>query len=260
MSHAAGWKRLYDLAMRYPETVEEAPWGHLALKVRKKVFCFLGDGRVDGEELGLTLKLPNSNDDALAFETATPTGYGMGRHGWVSFKYPAGSEAPIEQLALWLDESYRAVAPKRLVKTLPEGGPPAPSTEPEPTPEPIEVDGAVLLVGDDPLRLARARRWLQARTIDVPELAPLTPEALAIAAELQPVAIIIDVSRNASRGMDLLDMVGATAFRERPILVAGLRDARMARRSEVRLPGATHTQEAPGEGTVLAAFCASLLR
>lgn len=255
MSHVADWHRVRDIALRYPETVEEGPWGHVVVKVRKKVFVFMGDGRKGGEDLGITLKLPASNDAALTLESATPTGYGMGRHGWVSFRFPHGTEAPTDQILAWLDESYRAVAPKKLVKTLPEAGPPD-AAAPAPAPEALDLDGVVLLVGDDALRLARAKRWLAARGVEVPDLAPLTPEAVGMAAELDPVAIIIDVSRNAERGMDLLEIVESTAFNTRPILVAGLRDLRMVKRSQARLPGATHSREAPGDDATLAAFIA----
>ncbi len=241
------------MALRYPDAVEEAPWGQLVMKVRRKVFCFLGDGKAEGEDLNLTFKLPRSADDALSLEFAAPAGHGLGRHGWVSFRYPDGEEAPVEQLVAWLDESYRAVAPRRLVKTLPDAGPPL-TPEPQPTPEPISIGGPMLLVGDDPLRLARSRRWLDARGIDVPDLAPLTPEAVAIASEVDPVAMVIDVSRNAERGLDLLEIVGSTSFSARPVLVSGLRDARMKRRAQIRLPGAMHSTDAPGDDGLLTEF------
>jgi predicted DNA-binding protein (MmcQ/YjbR family) len=42
------------------------------------------------------------------------TGYGLGRAGWVSVRLGEG-QLDYELLREWIDESYRAVAPKRLL-------------------------------------------------------------------------------------------------------------------------------------------------
>ena len=55
---------------------------------------------------------------ALALPDARPTAYGMGRAGWVSVTFKADDEVPLDMLELWIDESYRAVAPKRLIAAL----------------------------------------------------------------------------------------------------------------------------------------------
>jgi predicted DNA-binding protein (MmcQ/YjbR family) len=118
--------RLHKAALSYPETHEDHPWGERAYKVAgKKVFMFLHElaheGR--GQGFGVTLKLPFRAADALVYPWAEPAGYGMGKHGWVSMRFTSAHEPPIEQLLDWLDESYRAVAPKRLVKVLTPLGP-----------------------------------------------------------------------------------------------------------------------------------------
>ena len=51
-------------------------------------------------------------------EFASPTEYGLGRNGWVTARFPRGASLPVDILRLWIDESYRAVAPKRLVAQL----------------------------------------------------------------------------------------------------------------------------------------------
>jgi predicted DNA-binding protein (MmcQ/YjbR family) len=106
---------LRDHALGFPETHEDFPWGERALKVKKKVFVFMrcGDGR-----LGLSTKLPFTRDDALGNDFATPTGYGLGKAGWVSFAFEEGDRIPVEQLKRWIGESYRAVAPVKLVEQL----------------------------------------------------------------------------------------------------------------------------------------------
>jgi predicted DNA-binding protein (MmcQ/YjbR family) len=81
------------------------------VKVNKKVFAFFG--MPDGNEPGFGVKLPESNAIALAQPNVTPTGYGLGKAGWVSIGLSGG--LPFEMLREWIDESYRAIAPRRLV-------------------------------------------------------------------------------------------------------------------------------------------------
>ena len=98
-----------------PEAVEEFPWGHSALKVRGKTFVFLNQSE---EELSLSVKLPVSRDFALIFDWAEPTGYGLGRSGWVSARFGPNDEPDMELLQRWIVESYKAVAPKKLAATV----------------------------------------------------------------------------------------------------------------------------------------------
>ena len=108
---------LRDLALTYPETREDHPWGHRAIKVKEKVFVFLG-GEKNVKELSISVKLPQSRDMATDLPFAEPTGYGMGKHGWVTARFDKVSDVPMDLLRAWIDESFRAIAPKRLLKTL----------------------------------------------------------------------------------------------------------------------------------------------
>lgn len=101
--------RTYGLGL--PEAYEEMPWGHSALKVRKKTFVFL---TLEEQAFSLSVKLPVSRDFALIFDWAEPTGYGLGRSGWISGRFNAGDEIDLELLQRWIIESYRAIAPKKL--------------------------------------------------------------------------------------------------------------------------------------------------
>ena len=105
-------------ALGLPETVEEFPWGHSAIKVRAKTFLFLN--RDEGGGTSLSVKLPVSRDFALIFDFAEPTGYGLGRSGWITATLAAGDAADRDLLKRWIDESYRAIAPKRLGKLVPD--------------------------------------------------------------------------------------------------------------------------------------------
>ncbi|HEV2816503.1 MAG TPA: MmcQ/YjbR family DNA-binding protein [Allosphingosinicella sp.] len=100
----------------FPETVEDFPWEHTALKVRGKVFAFMDDSE---GELSMTVKLPVSRDFALVFDFAEPAGYGLGRSGWISCRFAAGESPDLDLLKRWMAESYRAVAPKKLAALLP---------------------------------------------------------------------------------------------------------------------------------------------
>lgn len=103
-------KHALDHAMSLPEAWEDHPWGDHVVKVRKKIFVFLGEP-TDG--FAVTLKLPLSGETALALPGAKPTAYGLGKHGWVSLRMGPSTLEP-DTLLRWIDESYRAVAPKTL--------------------------------------------------------------------------------------------------------------------------------------------------
>jgi predicted DNA-binding protein (MmcQ/YjbR family) len=55
---------------------------------------------------------------ALTLPFASATRYGLGKSGWVSAKFAADEEIPTQLLLEWIDESYRAIAPKKLVAQL----------------------------------------------------------------------------------------------------------------------------------------------
>ena len=111
---------LLAFALGYPEATEEFPWGDRVVKVKGKVFVFMGSG---GDAVGISVKLPLSGEDVLALSFTERTRYGLGQHGWVTARFEADAVIPIELLKTWVDESYRAVAPKRLVAQLPADGP-----------------------------------------------------------------------------------------------------------------------------------------
>lgn len=121
---------LRAIGLGFPEVTEEFPWGHRALKVRGKAFVFMGtgaEGGADHDDFFISCKLPESAPVALTLPEVKPTGYGLGKSGWVSAQYPPG-EAPLAMLGDWLRESYRAIAPKTLAARLDEAAP-APKTK-----------------------------------------------------------------------------------------------------------------------------------
>ena len=107
--------RIRDFALGLPEASEDHPWGEDVAKVGGKIFVFLGSSTSKSRRM--TVKLEESHAHALAIDGAEPTGYGLGNAGWVTVPL----RAPGVDLALlrdWVEESYRIVAPKRLVAVL----------------------------------------------------------------------------------------------------------------------------------------------
>ena len=102
-----------------PGAHSKAPWPeHDDLAVKDKTFAYLP---AKGREFSLSCKLPYTGYEALQLPFAEPTGYGLGKSGWVSFN-PGEDQIPdIEQLKAWVEESYRAQAPRKLVKELDAG-------------------------------------------------------------------------------------------------------------------------------------------
>lgn len=116
---AALLEKMRAAALAYPSTTEEFPWGDRVVKVKGKVFVFMGED--EAGHFSCSLKLPRSGAIALELPFAEPTSYGLGKSGWVSFRGPELESAPFEMLHEWLDESFRAIAPPAVLMTL-EGG------------------------------------------------------------------------------------------------------------------------------------------
>lgn len=111
--------QLREFALGLPESHEDHPWGESVVKVNKKIFIFLGMDEPNekwGPSFSVKLRT-EAHDHALAVKGAEPSGYGLGKSGWVVV--PLTAELPeIEVLLDWVEESYRAIAPKRAIKLL----------------------------------------------------------------------------------------------------------------------------------------------
>lgn len=109
--------KLLEFALSLPEAIEDHPWGETVAKVRKKVFVFFGG---DPTRNRITIKLVESHGHALSIEGAEPTGYGLGKAGWVTVPVDA-EDVDLGLLCDWIEESYRIVAPKRLLAEIDAG-------------------------------------------------------------------------------------------------------------------------------------------
>jgi predicted DNA-binding protein (MmcQ/YjbR family) len=107
-------KALRAFGLAFPGAHSKSPWpGHDDLAVKDKTFAYLP---ADGEPFSLSVKLPYTSEVALDLPYAKPTAYGLGKSGWVTFTPKEEEMPPLDQLKEWIDESYRAQAPRRLVK------------------------------------------------------------------------------------------------------------------------------------------------
>jgi predicted DNA-binding protein (MmcQ/YjbR family) len=108
---------LRRFALTFPEAYEDHPWDHVAIKVKGKIFLIMSGGKSE-DELNLSMKLPVSGSTALTLPFASPMAYGLGKSGWVSARFGADDQVPVEMIQEWIDESFRAIAPKRILARL----------------------------------------------------------------------------------------------------------------------------------------------
>lgn len=112
-------KRLEKIVARLPEVerVDIEAWGdEPTFRVRGKNFVF-----TDQIATGLTVKLSKDEAEAVVATDpgAKPTGYGLGRHGWVSVEVGDNADAERwQQIEEWVRTSYTLVAPKSLAKIV----------------------------------------------------------------------------------------------------------------------------------------------
>ena len=113
---------LRELCLSYPLTREDHPWGHSAFKVKEKAFVI---SDLSDSALSVTVKLDKSRFEALEMPFAEPTGYGLGKSGWVTSRFEGKDQIPVGLLEQWIDESFRLIAPKKLLKSMAETAAPA---------------------------------------------------------------------------------------------------------------------------------------
>ena len=111
--------RLEKIVSRLPEAerVDIEAWGdEPTFRVRGKNFVF-----TDQAASGISVKLPKEEAAAVVAtdDLAEPTGYGLGRHGWVSVQLGENADdARWQEVEEWVRTSYTLVAPKSLAKLV----------------------------------------------------------------------------------------------------------------------------------------------
>jgi predicted DNA-binding protein (MmcQ/YjbR family) len=111
-------ERLEAICARLPgaERVDVEAWGgEPTFRVRGKTFVFTDTGAT-----GVSVKLGREEAAAVvATEPGVePTGYGLGRHGWVSVTIGKDTKARWQQVEEWVRTSFTLVAPKKLAQQV----------------------------------------------------------------------------------------------------------------------------------------------
>jgi predicted DNA-binding protein (MmcQ/YjbR family) len=111
--------RLEAIVARLPqaERVDVEAWdGEPTFRVNGKTFIFSSP-----DASGISVKLPNEEAAAVVATDpdAEPTGYGLGRHGWISVNIPTNTSATRwSEIEEWIRTSYTLVAPKKLARAV----------------------------------------------------------------------------------------------------------------------------------------------
>jgi hypothetical protein len=101
--------QLRRAALSFPDAEEVETWGQATFRVRRKMFCILGD---DGKRASIKAT-PEAQAELLA---ANPALYSfapyVGRHGWVTVDVAGADAAEVAEL---LEDAWRLTAPKRVL-------------------------------------------------------------------------------------------------------------------------------------------------
>lgn len=109
-------RQLRALAIAYPGTTEGASCVNRAFKAGgKKNFLFVGE---KGDRCRLMLKLAGSVDEARALAQSGPGEVSVGDNGWVTALFEPADHPDLEVLARWVDESFRLLAPKKVLAEI----------------------------------------------------------------------------------------------------------------------------------------------
>jgi predicted DNA-binding protein (MmcQ/YjbR family) len=117
--------KLEAIIARLPDAVRvdiEAWGGEPTFRVNGKNFVFASP-----DATSLSVKLPKEEADAVVATDrhAEPTGYGLGRSGWISVSLPGRvSAARWREVEERVRTSYTLIAPKRLAKLVLEADAP----------------------------------------------------------------------------------------------------------------------------------------
>ena len=103
-------ERVRSLALSWPETYEDHPWGFPAFKVAaNKVFAWMWE---DGDALHVTVKLTAEEREIAYLLPYVRQASHVGRYGWITAAVT--DEESLEAALEWLRESYWLKAPAHL--------------------------------------------------------------------------------------------------------------------------------------------------
>lgn len=119
--HQRAEAELTALGLTFPETTIGPAWPPTrGLYVRKKMFCVFGEKAQPLDALTIIMKLPISAEMTEEQPFVRPARGWYRQHNWVTAHFTADDDVLGELATLrgWLKQSYVAVAPKKLGRTV----------------------------------------------------------------------------------------------------------------------------------------------
>lgn len=108
--------KIREHALTFPEADEGTSCVNRAFKAGGKNFAFLGE---KDDECNLRIKLdasiPEIENRANSADGRT---WEVGTHGWTMLRFAPDNPPPMSDLERWITESFRLLAPKKIVKLL----------------------------------------------------------------------------------------------------------------------------------------------
>jgi predicted DNA-binding protein (MmcQ/YjbR family) len=150
MDNAPFHDRLLAIVLALPGAYEDRPWGSVHCKVAEKIF--VGWGRDEDGTTSIGFKTDKELQAMLvASDPRFKVAKYVGKHGWVDMKLgPKPNWGEVEQFIV---ESYRMIAPRKLVKQLDAG-----DTAPRATATAKPAAAAKKAASAKPARKAPARK------------------------------------------------------------------------------------------------------
>jgi predicted DNA-binding protein (MmcQ/YjbR family) len=108
MQHTTAYTdRVRALALSFPQTYEDAPWGFPVFKVGpNKLFAWMTDG---GDRVEVTVKLTAEEREIVELLPWVRRASHIGRYGWVTVEIT--SDDTLDAALEWMRESYWLKAP-----------------------------------------------------------------------------------------------------------------------------------------------------
>lgn len=108
-------KALREHALSFPGVNEGDSCVKRAFRARTKGFLFLGE---KPDSYNVMLKLGDSVEEAEMLTAENPDSWALGKFNWMTMHFDNDEQPPDGLLERWIEESYRLLAPKKLLSEL----------------------------------------------------------------------------------------------------------------------------------------------
>jgi predicted DNA-binding protein (MmcQ/YjbR family) len=116
---SSNMERIEAVVARLPQAarVDIEAWdGEPTFRVNGKNFIFSAP---DASSISVKLSKEEAASVVATDPLVEPTGYGLGRHGWISVSIPAGTSAQRwREIEEWIRTSYTLIAPRKLARQV----------------------------------------------------------------------------------------------------------------------------------------------